>query len=181
MLIRKSETPGPAMRWYKHKHKSEHNNKRPVQRKAGLTCPANEFLNRMCWDFAPLHVSFNIIIEAWTATNSPFISMYPGRPPQWTLSVPTLIFFLFTVGRSGKINVCFRRWKRKQRSNSVWQISPNCVRVIHTLTTTRAKKLESNLKVLLALPQVFTEKNWTSVLNKEPEHSFVHANFKKTY
>lgn len=52
------------------------------------------------------------------------------------------------------------RWKRKQSSNSTLKISPNCVRAVTHINynnKTKAEKLESNLKFLLALLHVFTE------------------------
>lgn len=54
--------------------------------------------------------------------------------PHWSFS------FLEWKGVEKKINVSSRRWKRTQSGNSMWQISPNCVRVVHTLAITTTTK-----------------------------------------
>lgn len=70
----------------------------------------------------------------------------PRLASLWTVSLLTLICFLFRVGRNEwayiKMNACFMRWKRKQSSNSTWKISPNCIRVVTHINNDKNKSTE---------------------------------------
>lgn len=109
----------------------------------------------------------------------------PRLASLWTASLPTLILFLFIVERNDwayiKTNVCFMRWKRKQRSNSTWKISPSCVRVVTHITNNNNRSI--GIRVKSEILACFATSIYRKKLNICPRlgaWSFISACFKRT-
>ena len=93
----------------------------------------------------------------------------PRLASLWTVSVPTLIFFLFIAERNDwvyiKTSVGFMRWKREQSSNSTWKISPNCVRLVTHINNKKNRSIEIRGKseILNLLCYMYLQKKFEHV------------------